>query len=220
MSHFTVMVIGPEIEKQLQPFHEVEWDWWQVGGRWTGFFKLKSGCSGEVGSPGLMTKSAKPGYADMARKGDIDIETMRDDAGNEAAEMWDKVHIIIGDKLDGFIPWKQMREEEHLCNIEAVRKAYGEQPAVKAFRDNKEFGFFDSIENYIIPREQYIQNARNSAITPFAVLREGQWYEKGNMGWWGVATNEKAQGDWNEEFSTLIDGLPDDTLLTVVDCHI
>jgi len=40
------------------------------------------------------------------------------------------------------------------------------------------------------------------------------------MGWWGITTNEKADDEWNNEFQKLIEDLPDDTLLTLVDCHI
>lgn len=69
-------------------------------------------------------------------------------------------------------------------------------------------------------REQHIQNARNGAIATFAVLKDGKWYERGSMGWWGCVADEKNKEEWYNEFSSLIDSLPDDTLLTIVDCHI
>ena len=40
------------------------------------------------------------------------------------------------------------------------------------------------------------------------------------MGWFGMTSNEKEQNDWNKEFYDMIKSLPEDTLLTVVDCHI
>lgn len=40
------------------------------------------------------------------------------------------------------------------------------------------------------------------------------------MGWFGMAMDEKAQNDWNDEFYEMLRGLPEDTLLTAVDCHI
>jgi hypothetical protein len=51
-----------------------KWDWWQLGGRWTGFLKLKPQARGLVGKPGLMTDRSPAGYADQAYKGDIDFE--------------------------------------------------------------------------------------------------------------------------------------------------
>ena len=57
-------------------------------------------------------------------------------------------------------------------------------------------------------------------ITTFALVKEGEWYEKGEMGWWGVVTNPKDEDVWKEEVKKLLQGLSDDTLLTILDCHI
>lgn len=54
----------------------------------------------------------------------------------------------------------------------------------------------------------------------FAVVKNGEWYEKGDMGWWGIVKDEKEQGDWNKEFEKLLEDVSDDTELTIVDCHI
>jgi hypothetical protein len=35
-----------------------------------------------------------------------------------------------------------------------------------------------------------------------------------------MASDEKDKDTWNKEFAKLLDSLPDDTLLSVVDCHI
>lgn len=40
------------------------------------------------------------------------------------------------------------------------------------------------------------------------------------MGWWGCVTDEKDEASWTREFAKLIDGLPGDACLSVVDCHI
>ena len=57
--------------------------------------------------------------------------------------------------------------------------------------------------------------------TPFAlVLPNGEWYEKGEMGWWVIVTNEKDADEWNKEFFKLVETLDDNLLVTVVDCHI
>jgi hypothetical protein len=54
----------------------------------------------------------------------------------------------------------------------------------------------------------------------FAVIYNGQWYGRGEMGWWGCVSNEKDKDQWHEEFRKLLEGLPPETPLTVVDCHI
>ena len=56
------------------------------------------------------------------------------------------------------------------------------------------------------------------ALTVFAYIKDGKWYEKGNMGWWGVVTDE--DNDWYHNLKTMFEELPDDTWITIVDCHI
>lgn len=69
-------------------------------------------------------------------------------------------------------------------------------------------------------RGDFIEKARRSCAVTFAVLYNGKWYEKGEMGWWGMVSNEKDQNEWNDQFYELLESLPDDTLLSVYDCHI
>ena len=57
-------------------------------------------------------------------------------------------------------------------------------------------------------------------LTCFALVKDGKWYEKGDMCWWGIVANEKEDEIWEEGFKKLISNLPDDTLITIVDCHI
>lgn len=58
--------------------------------------------------------------------------------------------------------------------------------------------------------------AANGAVATFAIVKDGRWYERGEMCWWGVVHDDK----WNKEFAYLLEGLPADTWLTIVDCHI
>jgi hypothetical protein len=303
MSHFAVMVIGGDVEKQLQPFHEFEctgtndefvqdvditeevrghmqgdepmslsealeyeginedkivgdesevlktgeepthkwgyaivkdgqlikavnrtnpnkqWDWWVVGGRWSGFLKLKQGAHGELGNKGLMGSCANdgPGRADHAVKGAIDFEGMRQEAGDEAAERWDKAAAIHGGKT--WDTWEHTREVLHKGNINAAREHYNNQEIVKAL--SQVFtGFFVDLDQYQTPRDEFIQQARDKAAVLYAVVKDGKWIAKGEMGWFGMSDEKVSQEDWNREVNKMLDELPDDTLITVVDCHI
>lgn len=56
---------------------------------------------------------------------------------------------------------------------------------------------------------------------PFAFVDNiGKWFEKGEMGWWGCVSNAKEEDAWNKEFKKFLDNLSEDTLVTIVDCHI
>ena len=286
MSHFTTLVIGPDINKQLEPFsenlevpeydrgpvdqkeldHFVEyyikdsiekdlsveklyelhgedwngnswrkaedgkfheystynpdskWDWYQLGGRWTGFFKLKDNADGVAGSPGLMTNPARSGWVDQAIKKDIDFESMRVDEEQKYREHYRGVAALFGGKIPRIESWKSVRER--ISDIDEARAIYNGQAEVLAFRKSDLSGIFGSLEDYPETEEEYALQGRRSAITTFAIVKDGEWYERGKMGWWGMVSDEKEDEAWDKEFSDLLDSLPDDTLLSVVDCHI
>lgn len=282
MSHFTVLVIGENIEEQLQPFHEYEctgnkdqyvifhaepeeelreeynshkedyatfeqflqdyygyqlhegkwgrwtnpnkqWDWWQVGGRWSGFFKKKpSATSGQLGERSLLDRSedTRNGYADHILKGEIDIDSMRDDAAKEASEKYDFAAEIIKSTPE-HESWDSVRSR--IKDIDAARNFYRSQERVKAFATaecHEKLGWSVEIEEYIVPKENFLQDARDSAVSTFAVIKDGVWHERGSMGWWGVVSDEKDKSNWNKEFAKLFDSIPDDEFVTLVDCHI
>lgn len=110
-----------------------KWDWYSLGGRWTGFFKLKEGKTGEVGEEGLMTQPAKEGFADSALKGNVDLEN-------------------------------------------------------------------------------------SEQQTTFAIVKDGKWIEKGKMGWWACVSDEDK--NWDKKFKKIWDSIKDDELVSLYDCHI
>lgn len=272
MSHFTVFVIGDNIEQQLAPYHEFEctgmddqyvqdvdvteeakekgldwfgleektitsfdevdlkdkhtygyalvdtegnvlkavnrtnpnrkWDWYVVGGRWSSWLQAKTGAK-----------------ADSLRKGEIDFASMRKESADKAAAQYDKAFTARGGQ--DWITWDHMRGVLHKGDIDAARTAYHEQPALKTLRAVKDFEFmWTGYDEFLQPRDQFIQHAHDSSVTPFAVLLNGAWHERGSMGWWGAVSDEQDANTWNRKVTELLDNLSDDTLITVVDCHI
>lgn len=99
--------------------------------------------------------------------------------------------------------------------IDKARDKYNGQEVVK---DLKKYGPFFHESLFIEGEEQYVNHCRNSAVSTFAVLYDGQWIQKGDMGWWACVSNEDE--NWGENYSDLLDKIPEDKFLTVVDCHI
>jgi hypothetical protein len=232
---------------------ERKWDWYSVGGRWIGFFKLKAEVAGKLdrriglGTQSLLDKDDPPGIdrADQCMKQDIDVEGMRSEAATKAAEEYDLFLTVTSESFidpdpphrriqlegdpAGFKPrmprhlsWEQVQAKHRTgedVDYDASRKEYQGQLAVKALRAHKDTIWFEP-DNFLCTREEYIERARRKAITTFAVVKDGKWYERGGMGWFGVVHGEKDYDAWLKEFSELVDSLPDETLLTVVDCHI
>ena len=58
-------------------------------------------------------------------------------------------------------------------------------------------------------------------FTPFCyVTIDGEWCEKGEMGWWCYTENELDQPTWDKTFYDYLSTLDSDCLVTVVDFHI
>lgn len=209
---YAIVVDGELVKAVRRTNPNAKWDYYRVGGRWTGAFKLKEGASGVLGSPGLVTKPAQEGYADQALKRDIDFEQMRSDAEAAARARWKKTQQITdGETWDS---WDTVRAR-HSSHAEA-RTEYWEQPAMKLLIEAGEW----EDDDLLLDEDAYAQLRRDAECARFAFLRDGIWTEQGKMGWWATVSDETDEATWNRAFNEMLDGLPDDTLLTVVDCHI
>jgi len=159
-----------------------KWDWYSIGGRWSGIFKVKNKPKYPddlvIGKRGTFDNIPKKGYVDSARLCDIDFDGMKLDGIENATKNWKEAQqkILKGEK-----------------NIEII---YG-------IDDD------DTEESYV---------KKNTEFSAYALIKDKKWYAKGEMGWFGVS-NDKID-NWTEELNTLITSLPEDTLLTLVDCHI
>ena len=57
--------------------------------------------------------------------------------------------------------------------------------------------------------------------TPYAFITpDGEWVERGEMGWFGVGSNEMDKDEWDVKFREYLKTLDKDIILTQVDCHI
>lgn len=192
-----------------------KWDWWQIGGRWSGFLKPKNKQIGVKGEPGLMNSEFDAEGVDQSIKSNIDFESRMQDAAKEAAEKYDKMQVSIAGR--DWIGWDECREK--FDSIKDAREFYHGQEVIKDMKKLDDSFYFDA-EEYKVDRDKFINTKANAAISTFAVLKDGKWYERGDMGWWGCVSDEKDQSDWNAEFKDLIDTIPDDACITIVDCHI
>lgn len=232
-----------------------KWDWYQIGGRWSGFFYVKPGSSEDDYRPshqhwterepgsgiGVHDGPVKPGLTDQARKKVIDFELMRKNAEIEALQNWEKFEAATkgltspGSWQDfrkarlGNLAEKEFHEltseerEQHERLMQEARQAYGSLPFIKATRELA--GFFSDPHTLFRldapdPKSAYVQHRVNTVTTPYAVLKDGEWISKGDMGLFGISVNEEDQDAWDARVNELIDSLPEDTLLTLVDCHI
>lgn len=196
------------------------WDWYLLGGRWTGYFALKAGRTGEVGEPGLMTSSAPAGRVDQARKDDIDFDAMRAAHEKDARDEISRALSVLAGAVP-LMPWAAYHDV-YSTDIDKARQAYHAQPALAALREAR----LDPIEcpfdfyclGSVDPETVYVTRAVALRTTPFAICTADGWAEKGRMGWFGVVHDEA--DDWPERAWKIIDSAADDALFSLYDLHI
>lgn len=181
--------------------HNSRWDWYSIGGRWSGFLLLKNG-----------------ERADSAALSEIDFDGMKQAAAEKAARKWDMIREAVGNIP--FRRWEEIRDSG--ADIETARQTYHSQPAIAAIREKLEndFLFDDPLEIISRDREEYIEETALSSVLPFAVLKDGEWREEGRMGWWAMVSDRKPKGEWLREAWEMIRSSAPDTEITVVDCHV
>jgi hypothetical protein len=198
---------------------DAKWDWYEIGGRWSGLLKLKPGAGGAHGPADM------PDRADAATKAEIDFDGMRDEAEASARETW-RLYAAAIQGTPRHTAWSAFtgRIEKKDITIDEARLRYAAQPRVKAFGAAQELngrvGYFASPDDFPETEGEYVAQRRAEATTTFAYVRNGAWCERGQVGWFGTATNEKDSDAWATEFNAMLARLPDDEMLTVVDCHV
>lgn len=68
-----------------------------------------------------------------------------------------------------------------------------------------------------ITRDEYID--LRSHPSTFAVVVNCDWHERTDIGWWGVALDARPVQEWHAEFDALLSNQPDDTIVSIIDCH-
>lgn len=201
---------------------EARWDWWVVGGRWSGFFRLKPGVSRIVGQPGVFGPMREGHlYADCARVADIDIDAMQADGVHEVLEGWEKARAATTDVPSALV-WDDFKASMAGADIDTIRAAYWQQPMIKALRSAFP-GLFEPdalIESIRQDRETIISRAKSATFAVHAYLKNGQWHEQGEMGWFGISHNDQPTDLWHGQIAEMIASLEPSAWLTLIDCHI
>ena len=171
-----------------------KWDWYQLGGRWTGTFKLKENSIGKTGTQGMFNIPAKSGYVDQILKKDVDWEGMildREPEMIKASRFWE---LYI-----------EKKEAITDTDVELI-----------SFPFRSESYYIDKYKN----KENYIRSM--TEFSTWSVIKDSVWFEAGEMGWFGVSSASGGdEHEWESGFyNRWIKDLPDDTLLSMYDCHI
>ncbi|HAK2208019.1 hypothetical protein MOV10_14355 [Salmonella enterica subsp. enterica serovar Abeokuta] len=180
-----------------------KWDWYQIGGRWSGFFLHRSGMC-----------------VDSIKKSDIDFTGMIADKAIVAKRNYEAfAAAITGHEYPR--SWPSIMETLGKDNIDQARDIYHSQPALNAIKKaGLNFLFKCPVEHFGHDEQAFVTREASSFFSPYAIIHEGVWIAKGEMGWFGMSDDDVTQEEWNEKVFELIRDLPDDAILSVYDCHI
>jgi hypothetical protein len=206
---------------------EPKWDWYLIGGRWTGFFPVKPGTPLIVGKPGVMTAPAEDGHADVCHAQDIDLDGCFVKQVEDAKGFWLQWQEFLGGKkFGGFegpreralnmglldvvqgphvpavdercVPWKDMPHvDPDRASWNDVAKIMTEEHFMNTFID-----YFDPLRTY-------------------AALDDSGWHEPGKMGWFGMdSATADSKVSWAKAFrEKFINPAQPQDILVCVDCH-
>lgn len=210
MSHFSVLVIGENPEEQLAPFDEnIKLP------RYVAYTKSQ-----------LIEKARK----ELEEyKNSIYAEFLADKEKYKREN--DNLQHI--EYLEKIFPEKLMQSDEELYQREIIfynPKDVGKEGELYSIYNPKSKWDWYSLGgrwNGLITLQngETVNQAKKKEIAnldtliPFAILKNGEWFEKGEMVWFGFVNNEKEEEQWVLEVKKLLLDLPEDTLISIYDCH-
>jgi hypothetical protein len=191
--------IGPDGEVYSTYNPNSKWDWYQIGGRYAGRIHVKEDVT-----------YTEPEFSwgwDAESKAQVLQERRTDQAVMKDID-WAKMHNTQK-AYDSAIRFWEMK-------VEGAKPETEEEEKELQWDWYKEEYYTDRYKD----KETYAKCM--AGFTMWAVVKDGEWYEKGSMGFWAMSdeTHDEAL-DWELNFyDRFIKDLPEDTVLTIVDCHI
>ncbi len=177
---------------------EARWDWFVIGGRWAGLIRTKSQDKPEVKDDLSWSWKDKNPY-ESKEEGIFKVDSCR---------IKDIITTSEEDYKKGLRFWELIVEGQEAQNEEE--------------QETKKFAFYKP--EYYLKTYQTKENyaKARSEFSTYAVVKDGEWLEPGQMGWWGISSaTPEQEGEWYEEYYKLVfEDAEEDDYLTVVDCHI
>lgn len=195
-----------------------KWDWYAIGGRFSGCFITKVKKEAE---DFVQPDEYGNVHIDSIQKKYIDLDGIKKEEEKEARNEY---KIVASCFENGQIPrikykWSDVLNMKDLTPQEK-RKLYFSQEGVELFNKRTENITSGTIEMYQCTEDEFVAERVASAFQPFAIVKDGIWYERAKMGWWAITSDEKSPQEWTEIFEKIWNEIDDDEMITFVDCHI
>lgn len=206
-----------------------KWDWWVVGGRWSGFLPLKpldeepdriaeSGV-GTPGTFGVLRRGDE--FVDFARKDAIDWERIYQERVDEILDDWKTVDWLLewaGLEMNAeeWITLSVERQKEIKEDIVGILDGLAGGVEEDIIAKWYTFSFF--APNF--PTREAASAHKNGGPISYAFIDEdGHWFQSGQMGWFGLDSDRRPM-EYADEWREFLARIPGDQMLYLVDCHI
>lgn len=203
-----------------------KWDWWTIGGRWSGYYPLANGAERRLGEPGTFDNKAEAGHGDVVRVKDIDMAAVAAAETKAAEKFWGEwQRLLDGEKFPAFEGPRSKALDIGLLDV--VKESVAPRPGIKVF--SWEGTVTDERRTWsdvakLVTRDEFFREYMCffDELATYAALDDEGWDEPGRMGWFGVSSAEPdTRRDYYARFRPrFIDKCGPDDLLVVVDCHI
>ena len=170
------------------------------------------------GYNGLLLKNGD--WVNVARKGDVDFESLWNKAVNDYKSQYQNVVTRLGGRPIVKHKWSDLIEK--FGDRKMAQEEYYKQDIVNKFdklRKKNIVGIFENVENYDCTEEEFVAKNTPHTIT-FGIVKDRKYYSHGDMGWWAMVSNKKEPNVWDEEYKNIIESIGDDEIITILDCHI
>lgn len=205
-----------------------KWDWYAIGGRWDGKFRVKpSAMAADMGGPSWTNEGRARGEREtnVCRIRDLDWDTLATEARDRVAKFLSEWRAFLGGKkfeiFDGprdaalSLGWLECKDRPELTGKEFWTQKWPRQNTPGVDR-------FDVVA--VEPKEEEWQDrllAHFNPIRPFAFMDADGWRERGRVGWFGASseTPDSVRKNDSDFFAWVRSGDSADWLVCV-DCHI
>jgi hypothetical protein len=238
MTHFSVLVIGDDVDKAMAPYQENNFgtteDRYLVtekeddGSEYTynpnSFFDYYS--EGGRYRDKILTKSGA--LVNKAMKADIDFDTMYAEAIEKAKERYDMAMAIFGElpphkSLEEITKRMQSPDEIYPTSQTKIsaRKVWKAQPRVIAFETAVEADTFDKYmlfpDDYIISRKEYVEDCKMRRFSTYGFLiANPDEHDEGRY----ECRDHLSEKEYYKAFHEALAEADDDAMITILDCHV
>lgn len=206
---------------------EAKWDWWEIGGRWTGFYPLQPGIAPVCGETGPFGDKPEPGRGDIVRFSDLDLDGIATMTRERAETFHREWSAWCAAPTNNFDSPRSRALRIGLCRVTEGPAEPGDDEIVIPWALHvppsdprapwNDVCRVPDLDTFLA---EYIDHF--NPVTTYAALDDDGWHAPGEMGWFGCSTDtpDEKGAFVKAFFGKFVKTAQPDDLLVIVDCHI